>query len=235
MKDSSISQRSWDLRGSSSWIESYQATYLERDLADLARLRDLDAFHTCHRLAAARAGGILSYSELARDAGLPVTTVRRYLRYLDLSYQTVCLEAWAGSRSVRLVKSPKLMWIDSGIQRVLSGQVGGLTGQQYESVIIAQILVTLKSLGLRFDASYLRTAGGLEVDLVLEQQHSLLALELKNRTLVDRRDAAPIEKARRLFDEKYRGGLVVYRGDRVARLTESVFAVPDWFLLGYPA
>ncbi|MBN1422252.1 MAG: ATP-binding protein [Planctomycetes bacterium] len=217
------------------WLESYQATYLERDLADLARLRDLDAFHTCHRLAAARAGCILSYSGLARDAGLPVTTVRRYLRYLEISYQTSCLEAWRGNRTVRLVKSPKLLWIDGGIQRVLSGQLGGLTGRQYESAITSQILVTLRSLGMRLDASYLRTVGGLEVDLLLEGQDALLALEFKNRPSVDRRDATSIERARSLLDRKYRGGLVVYRGDRVARLTESVFAVPDWFLLGYPA
>ena len=71
------------------WLDAYQATYLERDLADLARLRDLEPFSNCHRLAALRAGRILSYSELARDAGLPVTTVRRYLGYLELSYQTV--------------------------------------------------------------------------------------------------------------------------------------------------
>jgi uncharacterized protein DUF4143 len=65
------------------------------------KLRDLEAFAHCHRLAALRAGKILSYADLARDAGLPITTVRRYLRYLDLSYQTLHLPAWSGSpRSV---------------------------------------------------------------------------------------------------------------------------------------
>jgi len=93
-------------------------------------LRDLDPFLTCHRLAALRAGCLLSYSELARDVGLPVTTVRRYLRYLELSYQTLRLPAWAGNPTVRLVKSPKLIWFDLGVQRVLSGQLRGLTGEQ---------------------------------------------------------------------------------------------------------
>lgn len=69
------------------WLDAYQATYLERDLADLARLRDLGPFTNCHRLASLRTGRIVSYSEIARDAGLPVTTVRRYLGYLELSYQ----------------------------------------------------------------------------------------------------------------------------------------------------
>ncbi len=214
------------------WLDAYQATYLERDLADLAQLRDLEAFAHCHRLASLRAGKILSYSELARDAGLPVTTVRRYLRYLDLSYQTFHLPAWSGNPSVRLIKSPKLIWFDSGVQRALSGQIGGLLGEQYENAVIAQILITLRNLGVRAEASYLRTGGGLEVDLILERQEGLLGIEFKARPRVDAREATALEQARRVLGESYRGGLVVYRGDQVVRLTESVFAVPDWMLLG---
>jgi len=214
------------------WLDAYQATYLERDLGDLAQLRHLESFVHCHRLASLRAGKILSYSELARDAGLPVTTVRRYLRYLDLSYQTLHLPAWSGNLSVRLLKSPKLIWFDSGIQRALSGEIGGLRGEQYESAIIAQILMTLSSLGIRADASYLRTSGGLEADLILEQQEGLWAIELKARPKVDARDATALEKAQKILGDRYRGGLVVYRGDQVLQLTGTVFAVPDWMLLG---
>jgi predicted AAA+ superfamily ATPase len=214
------------------WLDAYQATYLERDLADLAQLRDLEAFTLCHRLASLRAGQILSYSELSRDAGLPVTTVRRYLRYLELSYQTLHLPAWAGNPNVRLIKAPKLIWFDSGVQRALSGEVGGLRGEQYESTLIAQILITLWSLGTRVDASYLRTSGGLEVDLLLERQDGILAFELKARPRVDARDATSLERARRILGDRYRGGLVIYRGDKVLQLTETVFAVPDWVLLG---
>jgi uncharacterized protein len=214
------------------WLDAYQATYLERDLADLAQLRDLEAFTLCHRLASLRAGQILSYSELSRDAGLPVTTVRRYLRYLELSYQTLHLPAWAGNPSVRLIKSPKLIWFDSGVQRALSGEIGGLRGEQYESTLIAQILITLWSLGVRLEASYLRTSGGLEVDLLLERQDGILAFEFKSRPRVDARDATGLERARRILGDRYRGGLVIYRGDQVLQLTETVFAVPDWVLLG---
>ena len=215
------------------WLEAYQATYLERDLADLARLRDLEPFVTCHRLAALRAGCLLSYSELARDAALPVTTVRRYLRYLELSYQTLRLPAWSGNPSVRLIKSPKLIWFDLGVQRVLSGQLRGLTGEQYETALVGQVLTTLQALRVRAESSFLRTAGKLEVDLILEPQDALLAFEMKGRTVVSRRDAGPIERARRILGERYRAGVVVYRGNRVERLTETVFAVPDWWLLGF--
>ncbi|WP_297056265.1 DUF4143 domain-containing protein, partial [Thermosulfurimonas sp.] len=211
-----------------------QSTYLERDLADLARLRDLEPFLLCHRLAALRAARILSYSELARDAGISVATVRRYLRYLELSYQILFLPAWAGNPAVRLIKSPKLIWFDAGLQRVLSGQLQGLTGEQYENAITAQILTTLRSLGLRFSAFYLRTAGGLEVDLLLETPAGFVAVEMKAREKVYRKDATPIERGRRLFGNRLRLGLVIYRGEEIFPLTESVFALPDWLLLGWP-
>ena len=216
------------------WLEAYQSTYLERDLGDLARLRDLEPFLLCHRLAALRAARILSYSELARDAGLSVMTVKRYLRYMDLSYQIFQLPAWSSNPAVRLIKSPKLVWLDPGLQRVLSGQLQGLSGQQYENAMIGQILTTLWSRGQRASAFYLRTAGGLEVDLVLEAPWGIMAIEFKARERVFRRDATPLERSRRIFGDRMRLGLVVYRGEEVFQMTDLVWAVPDWLLLGWP-
>lgn len=214
------------------WLDAYHATYLERDLRDIARLRDLDTFSICHRLAALRAGRILSFSDLARDAAIPVTTVRRYLRYLDLSYQTLLLPAWSGNPSVRLVKAPRLIWLDAGVQRSLSGQFEGLTGEQYESTIVAQCHITLSNHGSRARLSYLRTSGGLEVDLLIEVPAGILAIEFKARDRVDRGAARGIERARRILGDRLRGGLVVYRGTEVELLSAGVFAVPDWVLLG---
>jgi predicted AAA+ superfamily ATPase len=217
------------------WLDAYQATYLERDLLDLAQLRNLDAFTACHRLAALRAGRILSFSELARDAALPVSTARRYLRYLELSYQTFRLNAWAKGAGTRWIKAPKLIWFDSGVQRTLSGQVAGLSGEQYESAMTAQVLITLWSLGTRFTPSYLRTAGGLEIDLLLERQDRILALEIKARSTVSGRDATAFGRVRHHLGDRLAGGLVVYRGQQVVELGDGVFAIPDWLLLGLTA
>lgn len=64
------------------------------------------------------------------------------------------------------------------VQRVLSGQLRGLTGEQYESALVGQILTTLQALRVKADSSFLRTAGKLEVDLILEPQGALLAFEI---------------------------------------------------------
>ena len=133
---------------------------------------------------------------------------------------------------MRLVKAPKLIWFDLGVQRALSGQREGLTGEQYESAMVGQVLTTLAALGRRVEAAHLRTSGGLEVDLILEGAGGILAVEMKNRPKVDRRDATAIERARKVLGDRYRGGLVVYRGAEIAKLSETVWAVPDWRLLG---
>ncbi len=210
-------------------LEACQATYLD-DLSDIVRVRNRKAFSTFHRLAASGAGDVISYSALARKIDVPVTTVRLYAEYLELSYQSMRLPAYPGPR---LTKLPKLLWLDPGIQRAVSGQIAGLAPHQYENAVICQILFTLWSLGLRVRACFLKTHSGLEVDLVLEPEGHLLAFEVKAQERVTRGDAAPIEEARSIFGERYRAGIIVYRGQRAEQLTETVYAVPDWILLGY--
>ena len=73
------------------WLRDFRRTYLERDLADLGRVADLDQFALAQNLLAARTARILSYSEVARDLGVAVNTVKRYARFLEISYPVVLL------------------------------------------------------------------------------------------------------------------------------------------------
>jgi hypothetical protein len=76
------------------------------------------------------------------------------------------------------------------------------------------------------------TSGGNEVDLLLEGQHGILAVEFKNRPKVTAKDAASIERSRKLMGGDYQAGLAVYRGNEVGQISSSVFAIPDWILFG---
>jgi len=93
------------------WLKSYESTYLERDLGDLARLDDLKPFRRFQQLAALRSGQMLSFSELARDAGMAVETARRYLEYLRLSYQAFLLQPFSENLTSQVVKTPKIFWV----------------------------------------------------------------------------------------------------------------------------
>ena len=97
------------------WLQSYDSTYLERDLGDLAPLNDLMPFRRFQRLCALRSGQLLSFSDLARDAGLSVSTSRRYIEYLRISYQAFLLSPWATNLTSAVVKTPKVFWGDLGL------------------------------------------------------------------------------------------------------------------------
>src|SRR5262249_14516072 len=88
----------------------YTQTYLERDLRDLAAIDNLHDFQRLMRATCLRLGSVINQVELARDTGLPRTTVQRYLNLLEVSYQLVRLEPYSVNRTKRLIKSPKLYW-----------------------------------------------------------------------------------------------------------------------------
>jgi Predicted ATPase (AAA+ superfamily) len=150
------------------WLRSYHDTYLQRDLADLVRLRDLEPFHRFQRLAAFRTSGLLSYADLARDAGTSPNTARNYLEYLRLSYQAFLLSPWSGNGASGLVKSPKIFWADLGIARTLTGIHGPAPGPFFESLVVAEAQKLTRTLSLEAELSFYRSRSGLEVDLLVD-------------------------------------------------------------------
>jgi len=163
------------------WLRSYHETYLQRDVADLARLADLGPFFRFQRLAALRTGRLLSYAELARDAGTSPGTARNYLEYLRISYQAMLLQPYVRNVTSSTVKTPKLYWTDVGIARHLQGSWGPITGELFETLVVGEAVKLQRTLGLDARASFYRTRSGLEVDLLLETSAGIVALEAKAR------------------------------------------------------
>jgi len=122
------------------WLRDFRRTCLERDLADLGRVADLDQLALAQNLLAARTARLLSYSEVSRELGVAVNTVKRYIRLLELSYQVYLLRPLLPTVSARLVKSPKLYWTDPGLARVLSDRIGAVDGELFETAVLCELL-----------------------------------------------------------------------------------------------
>lgn len=213
-------------------LETHVALYLERDLADLVRLRDLDPFVRLQRLAAERTGSLLNSSELARDAGMATATANNYLRYLELSFQVVLLQPWFANRSRRLVKSPCLHWTDAGIWRAVTRLWKTVPGQLYESAMVAEVLKVLDAFRLGWQPYHLRTYDGREVDLLLVRNGNALAFEFKSATRVHPQDARHLRHLDQVTGLEHPFSLVVYRGREVVQLDECIWAVPDVLVFG---
>lgn len=213
------------------WLRSYEITYLERDLGDLARMDDLQPFKKFQKLASLRSGCLLNYSELARDASVSVDTSRRYLEYLRISYQALLLQPWRTNVTSTLVKTPKLYWVDMGLLRHLTGMGDGVTGNLYENYVVTEIWKWCKTVAERVDLYFYRTRSGMEIDLILEIPKGLIGLKIKSRERVVRSDATALRSFGEAIGERWLGGMVVYRGNKIAYMGDKIWAVPSSRLL----
>jgi predicted AAA+ superfamily ATPase len=211
------------------WLKDYEYTYLERDLADLARLDDLEPFKKFQKLSALRSAKLLNYSELARDSGISVDTARRYLEYLRLSYQVILLQPYARNITSSVIKTPKLYWVDVGLMRQLSGYRGQIaTGEIYETAVVAETIKWIKSSQRDCEAYFYRTRSGSEIDMLLQSPSGIIGIEAKARGKVYIQDAKPLKEVAARLGNEWRGGLIVYQGNEIRKICPpDIWAVPS--------
>ena len=220
------------------WLSDYRRTYLERDLADLGRVADLDRFALAQDLVALRTAQLLSYSELARDLGVAPNTVSRYVRYLEISYQIFLPRPWFRHAGKRLVKSPKVYWTDVGLIRRLGGGASIAEGAPYETYLLGEILKGRSFQNDPPELYFFRTYAGEEVDFLLVNERTIISIEAKSSNRVGAWDgrnlAAVLADPDAQFPDtaKSRLGLVVYRGRHIEELRPQVWAIPEWMLFG---
>ena len=209
------------------WLRSYEFTYLERDVADLARLADLDPFKKMQRVAALRSAQLLSFSEIARDVGISADTVRRYVEYLRLSYQMLLLPPYGRNLTSQVIKTPKLFWMDLGLWRNLTGCDGLLSGQVFETFVVSELWKWIQSDHAAARLFFYRTRSGCEVDVLIETPKGIIGLEVKARETVDGTDVRALRDVASALGPAWIGGLCVYRGREVRRLGDpALWAIP---------
>ena len=111
--------------------------------------------------------GLLSYSEVARDLGVAVNTVKRYVRFLEISYQIVLLRPLLPTVAARLVKSPKIYWTDPALARLLGEHASASNGALFETAVVDEVLRWASWQPEPPALHFFRTHGGREVDIVL--------------------------------------------------------------------
>ncbi len=214
------------------WLYDYSVAYLERDLADLARISDLRPFRKFQTIAALRASNMLHYSELAKDSGTSVETARRYLEYLNISYQNFLLQPYYKNLTSSLVKTPKLFWFDNGLLRQSSGLGFKIdTGQLFENYFASELMKYLRTTKSRAKLFYYRTRSGMEIDFIIETHNGIVAIETKNRDKVTLSDFSAIRKLAAAADKLWLGGIVAYRGNKIEKFGDKLWAVPSSRLL----
>jgi len=181
------------------WFRSYVQTYLERDVRAVSAIRDLATFRRFLALLASRCGQILNRTDLAAPLGVSVPTISQWLSIMEVTAQIILVPPFFESFGKRLVKSPKLYFVDSGLVCHLLGleserelSRSPFLGALFEGFVASEILKHQVGTGRARHLYYFRDQQGLEIDFVVPAGHRRLVLvEAKaSRTVVPRMGAS---------------------------------------------
>lgn len=225
-----VSQPTRDLQ---LWVASYLQTYLERDIRLQREISDLSRFQTFLRLLALRAAQLLNLSDLAREVGASVNTIKEWLSLLEANLQILFLRPYARNLGKRLVKSPKIYFVDSGLLCYLLGlrnaqqlAASSLSGAIFENYVIAEIYKRKMHQAEESPLYFWRTFNGQEVDLIVEDGQRLIPIEIKQTATPFPSMAKGLIAFRSLFPEQVTQSYLIHNGDHILPLGEDVLAIP---------
>jgi len=202
------------------WYSAYVATYLERDVRALINVGNLMTFQRFVAMCAARSGQMLNLNSLATDLGISQPTARQWLTVLQASHLVMLLAPYHRNFGKRLVKSPKLYFLDTGLLCYLL-QIRAhdelyahpMRGAIFETWVVAETLKHRFHQGLPADITFWRDHHGLEVDLVFEHAGRLHGVEIKSGATFVPEWLDPSQRWQRLVGDEAEPPMVLYGGD----------------------
>ncbi len=221
-----IFNESWSVEEKYDWLKNYICTYLERDVRDLADFRNLEPFVKIQQMSALLTGQPVNFSRLAAEAGVTIPTAQKFIEYLEISYQAILLRPWTRNLRKRLVKRPKLHYLDPGVQLAVLQKRGGMTGPEFESMVTGEIHKQVKTSGLPVSLYHLRTQEGLEVDLIIEKENGYYALEIKMSSNITKADIGNLKRIDTILDKPVLGRYVLSNDQEVKTFEKDIMAVP---------
>jgi len=218
------------------WLGNYYQTYLERDVRELVNVGDTETFSRFVRLCAGRCGQILNIASLAADAGVSHTTARRWLSTLEAGFLILLLRPHYRNFNKRLIKSPKLYFLDSGLLcyllRIRSPEDLGIhasRGAVFEAWVVSEMLKNYLNRGVESDMYFWRDSTGHEIDLVIDRGDEMTAIEIKSGETVAGDFFKNLGFWRRLPGQADAPTALVYGGERsFVRQGTSVISWKHW-------
>jgi hypothetical protein len=220
-------------RDAALWHSSYIQTYLERDVRTLRQVGDLTQFQNFLRALAVRSAQLLDLTNLSRDLGVAVNTVKAWLSVLEATYQVIVLRPYFANVGKRLVKTPKVYFTDVGTLCHLAGlkdpehaAEGPMGGAILETAAVSEIYKTLTHRGVNPQMYFWRTSSGTEVDIVVEHDRTLVPIEVKLTSTPRPAMADGVATFREDFKGGVEPGYVLHTGDVRLPLKPGVTALP---------
>ena len=215
------------------WHREYVRSIVERDVRDVAKVKDADEVRRLLELLAIRTGELQNTSVTANELKLSHATVERYVQVLERLFLVRRLPSWQRNHAKRVIKAAKLHVVDSGLAATLSGLDGdswrderGRMGHLLESFVLQQLVAQSgwTDSDLRFH--HYRDKDKVEVDIVITRGTSTWGIEVKAAAAVSSRDGRGLRRLAALCGAGFRGGVVLYDGGDTLPLGDGLMAVP---------
>ena len=219
------------------WFRGYEQTYLERDVRELSQVGDLLALRTLLQLTSLRTGQLLSPSQLGRDAKLTAATTSRYISLFEASFLITRIPPYLKNRSSRLIKSSKLYLSDTGLACHLGGldttssiKHDPLFGALFETYVAQNLLSILNSRWQDVVLYFWSIQGRNEVDFIIEEGRSCIALELKSAARWQEKDFAGLNAFLKATPH-CKAAILCHNGEDAVKLGEKRWALPISLIL----
>lgn len=202
------------------WFPNYVSTYLERDVRRLLAVRDLSLFQRFLKMCAARSGQLLNLSALAADCGISHVTAREWMTVLEASYIVYLLRPHHRNFGKRLVKMPKLYFLDTGLMAYLLGirdadtlSTHASRGALFETLVVSEWIKRQFNDGQIAELYFWRDSAGHEVDLLIPHGNQSMLVEIKSGSTFSNDWTASLRKLSSMFGDAALAPGIVYGGE----------------------
>ena len=217
-----------------SWLRAYGKALAERDVSDLAPVGKRDEMVRLIDHAALSAGQLLNLSSLGTRLGVDGKTVDRWLVLLEHMFLIRRVRAWHNSQLKRLVRTPKLHFLDSGLLAALLGTNAAdivrdrqKLGPLLECFVYGELAKAMALSDETTTVSHYRDKDGVEVDLVLERSPgTIMGIEIKAGATAHPQDFRGLRRLKETVGDRFACGILLHDGERIQRTSSKLFAMP---------
>ena len=216
------------------WLRSYLSAILTRDLRDVADIEKLTELPKFVRLLAEHSGQLVNYSQVGAGINVSYKTAQRYVGLLEQVFLIATVQPWFTSALKRIVKTPKLHFLDSGLLAMVRGLTfdrvkadRAMFGAMLESFAFAEVRKLLTGSDLRLTTYHFRDGDMREVDIVLERDDGMIVgVEVKASATVRTGDFAGLKTLAAVCGDRFAFGVVLYDGADVVPFGDKLAAAP---------
>ncbi len=216
------------------WARQYIDAIIQRDVRDVSGIEKLDQLPRFLRALAQTAGQMCNYTQLGGQVGLDSKTAAKYIGVFEQMYLLKRVDVWARNRLSRVVKTPKLQFVDSGLLATLLELTADEVqqdrtrfGNVLETFVFGELLKATTTAEGGYSLMYYRDADKVEVDVVIENAAGqLVGVEVKAAATVKESDLRGLRKLSTLAGHRFKMGILLYDGDETMPLGDNIWAAP---------